>query len=192
MRFSKLAVAVSVCAFAALGGGCSGSTDGAATVGPVALDQLPQTLANAMCDSLAPCCKAANVPYLESGCKSTVTDGWSTFIAQMSSGHTRYDADAAGRCVAAAKNEIASCKELGDGALARARAFSLVRSQSEARALRAALTAFQGPTVESMSTARMASAYVSRSALAAHTVTPETRATAIAWTLLVVTSAYRP
>ncbi|HEY3668767.1 MAG TPA: hypothetical protein VGL19_22370, partial [Polyangiaceae bacterium] len=117
MRFSKLAVAVSVCAFAALGGGCSGSTDGAATVGPVTLDQLPQTLANVLCDSLAPCCKAANVPYVEAGCKGAGTDGWSRFVAQMSSGHTRYDADAAGRCVAALKNEVASCQDRGDEAL---------------------------------------------------------------------------
>jgi hypothetical protein len=114
MRFSKLVVSVAVCALGALGGGCSGSDGGAATVGPVTLDQYPQAYANALCDTLAPCCKAANLTYTESACKSAATDDWSQFIAASSGAHTRYDADAAGRCIAAVKNGVASCKPNDD------------------------------------------------------------------------------
>ena len=118
MRFTKLVV-VAVCALGALGGGCSGSSDGgAATVGPVSLDQYPQAFANALCDTIAPCCKAANVTYTESACKSSATDSWTQSIAQSSAAHTRYDADAAGRCIAAIKQEVATCKAKDDGALA--------------------------------------------------------------------------
>ena len=121
MRFSKLVVSVAVCALGALGGGCSGSDGGAATVGPVSLDQYPQAFANALCDTIVPCCKAANLTYTESACKSAATDEWTQSIAQSSGAHTRYDADAAGRCIAAIKNEVATCKqttEAGDATLA--------------------------------------------------------------------------
>src|SRR5882757_7134675 len=121
MRFTKLVVSVAVCAFGALGGGCSGSDGGAATVGPVTLDQYPQAFANALCDTIAPCCKAANLTYTEAACKSAATDEWTSSIAESSGAHTRYDADAAGRYIAAIKNEVASCKEdndAGDAALA--------------------------------------------------------------------------
>ncbi len=113
MRFSKLVVVVSVCALGMLGGGCSGSSD---SVAPVTLDQYPQAFANALCDTIAPCCKAANVTYQETGCKSAATDQWTQTIARSSAAHTKYDADAAGRCIAAIKKVVASCKSTNNDA----------------------------------------------------------------------------
>lgn len=112
-RFANLVAAVSVCALGVLGGGCSGSDDG---VTPVTLDKYPQEFANALCDTVAPCCKAASVPYVESTCKSAASDQWAQVIAQSSAAHTTYDPDAAGRCIAAIKKVLASCTETpGDG-----------------------------------------------------------------------------
>ncbi len=114
MRFSKLVVAVSVCALGALGGGCSGSSSSDGAAPPISLDQYPQAYANAVCDTIAPCCKSANVTYEETGCKSAATDQWTQEIARSSAAHTKYDADAAGRCIAAIKKVVASCKSAVD------------------------------------------------------------------------------
>jgi hypothetical protein len=109
MRFSKLVVAVSVCALAALGGGCSSSTQ---TTVPV--EQFPTQFGNALCDSVAPCCSSVGIAYDAASCKAAATTFFQNYVSENNSPLTMYDSAAAGRCLDAVKASLQACKGLDD------------------------------------------------------------------------------
>jgi hypothetical protein len=75
-----------------LGTACSSGDSGGP---PVSLDQFPQQFASAYCDTIAPCCTKAEIPY--------------------SDPYTTYDAAAAGNCLAALKQAMQACKSPDSG-----------------------------------------------------------------------------
>src|SRR5882724_525048 len=86
--------------------GCSARTEQS----PVSLDQFPQTFAQAYCDSLEPCCNQASLNYAPAECKSNLTDYFSRVAMLEATFPVRYDAAAAGRCLAVLKQTLATCK----------------------------------------------------------------------------------
>jgi hypothetical protein len=109
--WAKLAVTAGVCGlFGLFATACSSSDSGGGP--PVPLDQFPQQYATAYCDSIAPCCKTAEIPYDALTCKSTATNSFTQIVEQASGPNTTYDAVAAGNCLAALKATLQSCKSL--------------------------------------------------------------------------------
>ena len=87
----------------ALLGACSGKTTSAA---PVALADLPSAYAHAVCDSIKGCCDDANFKYDDASC---VTAAQKEIQDELSAFAGTYDANAAGDCVAAVRENAASC-----------------------------------------------------------------------------------
>ncbi len=63
-------------------------------------------LAHAACDTVGPCCEQSGYTYNAAGCRALIA-GTSVFQASG----TKYDPDAAKRCVDAAKKSSASCEQ---------------------------------------------------------------------------------
>ena len=110
MRFTKLVVAVSLCALGAMSGGCSGKNTSSSAAVP--LDQFSTRFGTAYCDSIAPCCSAASLAYDSATCKQTATAFFQAYVAD-NNGKT-YDAAAAGRCLDAVEEALRACQKFED------------------------------------------------------------------------------
>jgi hypothetical protein len=109
----KKAVAFAGCVLALLGGACSGKSTTSET-GSVPLAQFPSLFSAALCDTIAPCCTAASVPYDSATCKRTATLFFQQYVDESSGPSTTYDAAAAGTCVDALKTALQSCSKFTD------------------------------------------------------------------------------
>jgi hypothetical protein len=88
------------------GSGAQGSTCGTSASGPaIQIERLLDAVADAFCDSIARCCPG----YDSAGCKAEYKAGAQPIVEQVRSGVVKYDAAAAGNCVAALKSCLSSC-----------------------------------------------------------------------------------
>jgi len=101
---------------AACGGSVSGppGNDGA----PLSIDALPGQLANAACENLGACCNAAAIPFDQANCRANWTAGVEMAVKRvLQESRVRYDASAAGACVAAYRDYFKRCLDQGDNAV---------------------------------------------------------------------------
>ncbi len=98
-------------------GAAAGGVDTAGGVGvgcsalPVPLEQFPEQLAAVLCDGVAPCCSAADVPYAEASCKSSAKQAALQLLPGSDSPNRVYDPAGAARCLCAIEHELASCQD---------------------------------------------------------------------------------
>ena len=64
---------------------------------------------SAVCDTVAPCCQASQYGWDRSGCLSSVSALYSGYEAVLSVGGVRWDAEAAGTCIAYVRRNYAGC-----------------------------------------------------------------------------------
>ena len=83
---------------------------GAPTVGAVPREQFDDAFIHAVCDNAGDCCRSNGLGYDAAACVSHMKAENSS-DPQLASAH--YDADAAGRCVAAVKSAAARCAPYG-------------------------------------------------------------------------------
>lgn|GEM_PF-1515434 len=93
--------------------GAVGGIGADCTVAPVPRAQFQQQLAAVLCDGVAPCCSAANVPYTEASCKSIAMQASLELLPDSESLRT-YDPAGAARCLCALQQELASCQQLDE------------------------------------------------------------------------------
>lgn len=87
----------------AISGGCkSGSSDEEA-VAPITQDQLPAELAKLICDSLGGCCSSAQLIFDSTNCRANEAADMKAYFGLPVPASVRYDAQAAGDCVAQLK-----------------------------------------------------------------------------------------
>ena len=101
---------LSGCLLALLAGACSGKNTNSNAGVP--LGQFSTQFGSAYCDSIAPCCVAASLPYDSATCKQTATAFLQGYVTN-NSGKT-YDAAAAGRCLDAVEEALHNCRNLED------------------------------------------------------------------------------
>lgn len=99
-----------VCAWAALAVVSCGKSEGGAA--PIPRADLPSRVASLVCESMAGCCKSSGFPLDAAACKAARIAELRRDIAENEQ-HTRYDAEAAGDCLAAAASTIA-CGEVDE------------------------------------------------------------------------------
>lgn len=116
MSYSKnWALVGVVLALGTAAGGCKSGND---APDPIPLNQFPQTFAKTLCDTIAPCCAAAALPYTAANCQGNATDDFTQYATlASSSSHIMYDADAAGACLSALRDALSSCR-YGAGTIA--------------------------------------------------------------------------
>lgn len=86
----------------------AGTSTGSAA--PISIAQLGDQLANAFCDNIGGCCQAAGIAFDLAECKANILSVVSQGLAREMSPNIRYDANAAGACVAAYASVVKSCK----------------------------------------------------------------------------------
>ena len=93
-------------------GGPSGSSGAGPgpSAGPISLQQLPDQLAAAFCDNIAGCCHTAAIAFDLATCQQALLANLNQSVAMETSPNIKYDANAAGSCVAAYASEVKSCK----------------------------------------------------------------------------------
>ena len=106
----KKTVVFAGCVFVLFGGACSGSS----ATPPVALEQFPTQFGDAYCDSLAPCCASAHIPYDSATCKNAATAFFKAYATANAVPGKTYDAAAAGGCLSAFKALLQSCSKSDD------------------------------------------------------------------------------
>jgi hypothetical protein len=89
--------------------GCGKSSGG----GRVSREALPSQLAGAQCESLAGCCRQIDQAFDVATCKTYVTARLEDFLSRESGVNTRYDAEAAGDCLADYSAQLA-CGQVPD------------------------------------------------------------------------------
>ena len=111
-RLGKVVV-LAGCVLALLGGACSGknTTDG---TGSVPLEQFPGQFSDVLCDTIAPCCTAASIPYDSATCKRNASAFFKAYADSSSVPGTTYDASAAAGCLDAFKAALQSCNKFTD------------------------------------------------------------------------------
>jgi hypothetical protein len=85
-------------------GGCKASGDDDNQ--PISQDQLPGVLAGLFCDSFGACCAADSLPFDRTNCVAYVTASQKQSLDESTALGARYDAQAAGNCAAAVKDNI--------------------------------------------------------------------------------------
>ncbi len=100
-----------LCAWAALSVVGCGKSDGSAE--PIPQTDLPKRVANLLCDSLAACCKSNGHAIDTAGCKTAYTAELERDLADDDERRVRYDAQAAGDCLAAVSSKI-QCGRVDD------------------------------------------------------------------------------
>jgi hypothetical protein len=107
MRYSKnWVLAGCVFALSTAAGGCKSGNN---APDPIPLNQFPQTFAKTLCDTVAPCCAAAALPYSATECQGNATDTFTRFATSASSSRVQYDPDAAGLCLSALRDSLSTC-----------------------------------------------------------------------------------
>ena len=89
-------------------GGAS-SSGGAPSAGPIPQAQLLDQYTAAYCDTLGPCCTKYSVPFDKAACTTLVRNAFQQPFADAAVRGWTYDADAAGKCVAAIRAVITAC-----------------------------------------------------------------------------------
>jgi hypothetical protein len=88
---------------------CGGATsDGSTAGGPVAIDRLPSSTADAYCDMWGPCCESQGIPVNQASCRNTWEQLIRSMIDEADPANYDYDATAAGSCLAAVRQSGAS------------------------------------------------------------------------------------
>jgi len=95
--------------------GCGSKTESPAPT--VALEQLPEQLADAVCDHIGPCCQAVQIPFDAPSCKQTAITRVNKDIVDTKTANIRYDAAAAARCVALYAAAVQGCQRLDNAEL---------------------------------------------------------------------------
>lgn len=85
------------------------SGGGAPSAGPIAESQLLAQYTAAYCDTLGPCCGKYSVPFDKANCTSVVGNALKQPFADSAARSWTYDADAAGKCIAAIRAVITAC-----------------------------------------------------------------------------------
>ena len=81
----------------------------APSAGPIAENQLLAEYTAAYCDTLGPCCSKYSVTFDKSNCTSVVGNALKQPFADSAARNWTYDADAAGKCIAAIRSVITAC-----------------------------------------------------------------------------------
>jgi hypothetical protein len=95
---------------------CSGSGSNSIDATPIPLDQFQEQFASVICDTTAPCCMAANIPYTEATCKANALNNLNETAKYELVPRSEYDPGAAGACLNAIKKKLQSCKTYDDDA----------------------------------------------------------------------------
>ena len=105
--------------------GC-GKSEGSAE--PIPQSELPTRVANLLCDSLASCCKTSGFALDTAGCKTAYITELQDDLGDNNQPGVRYDAQAAGDCLAAVSSqvqcgqlegeEVAACERIFIGSVA--------------------------------------------------------------------------
>lgn len=86
------------------------SSGGAVTPGaPIAEAELLERYTAAYCETLGPCCGKYSVPFDEETCTTMVRNALEPSLTDAAERGRRYDADAAGQCVASIRAAITAC-----------------------------------------------------------------------------------
>lgn len=100
---------------AALVPACGSSTDsppGTAPTTPIAIESLPQKMAEAVCDNIAGCCRSANVPFELAACRANREASFQTQLSQLSRPKRSYNASGASACVAGLADFYGQCFQI--------------------------------------------------------------------------------
>jgi len=76
---------------------------------PVAIEALPERLASAACESMAACCRSADIPFVLATCRANATPLLQKAVNEALRANIRYDASAAGACIAAYGDYFKGC-----------------------------------------------------------------------------------
>jgi hypothetical protein len=82
---------------------------GAPSAGPIAEAQLLDEYTAAYCDTLGPCCGKYKVAFDKTNCDAVVRNALKQPFADAKARGGKYDADAAGKCIAAIRSVINAC-----------------------------------------------------------------------------------
>lgn len=105
--FSAIVIVV---AGGCLGAGCGGASEEGSSAEPIPVEQLPVRAAAALCDNIGPCCASAGYAYDAAQCKQTMQDLVNGFLIEPAQrGGAKYDAQAAGECVAWFESAARQC-----------------------------------------------------------------------------------
>jgi hypothetical protein len=121
-----------VVALCAVFGGCKSHDDAA----PISQDELPGAVASLECDSLGSCCSVASFAFDSTNCHAAETAQLKAELTDMLTPAVRYDAQAAGDCLAELKgrttcgstspaDDIAACDRIFTGTLAAGQACTM-------------------------------------------------------------------
>ena len=94
---------------------CGGKTSdgGPPTVGAVPREQFVDAYVHAVCDNAGTCCLSNGFGHDAASCVAQAKAEFSALLASTKLARAHYDADAAGRCIAAARTASASCAPHG-------------------------------------------------------------------------------
>jgi hypothetical protein len=105
--------------FIAVVPGCGSSDSSSGGEQPVPVEAFPDSFANASCDNLGKCCQAAALPFDLETCKAEGRD-YAMMLLEYGTPRTKYDATAAGRCIAAIARVEQSCESDPSGVVDKA------------------------------------------------------------------------
>jgi len=93
--------------------GCSSSGSGSNPTpsGPIALEDLPDAWAEALCGNISACCSQAGIAYDGTKCRTFVKELTANVTDLVNQGKVKYDANLAGTCVAEVPAYAQSCLE---------------------------------------------------------------------------------
>ena len=94
-------------------GACSGESGGPVPSSggpPIPLGELGDKLANTYCDAIGPCCSQAGLQYDKSACVTKLQTSLAKTIDAVNGGTVKYDANAAGDCLAGFSSVVDNCK----------------------------------------------------------------------------------
>lgn len=104
--------------FAGCSSSGSGGTSNTTPSGPIALADLPGVYASAMCDNLAGCCQSEGYAFDPAKCEAAVTGFMGLFTGLVNKGTVKYDANAAGTCMAEVPSYAKGCLKQSLGSAA--------------------------------------------------------------------------
>jgi hypothetical protein len=93
----------------------------------ISVDDFPHRFATAYCEGIAACCQASNVPYNEGDCLSNSEAHMRDLISDRARDGKFYDGTAAGECIRAYADALATCAPYGTRSLMNSCSRSLFR-----------------------------------------------------------------
>lgn len=93
--------------------GCGGTTESAGGHPAVSQSELPQAIAQTICQNIGPCCQAAGLPLDPSKCTTVLTQTYKSVLPEADGG--TYDSTASGPCLDSIRATVAQCQFNGTG-----------------------------------------------------------------------------